>query len=47
MMKAGKSCMELVERFLDAIWAERGLSDNTLEGYRRDLLKLAQLRAFN
>ncbi len=31
----------LIDRFLDAIWAERGLSGNTLEGYRRDLLKLA------
>jgi integrase/recombinase XerD len=34
---------ELVDRFLDAIWAERGLSENTLESYRRDLLKLATL----
>ena len=37
--------MELVERFLDAVWAERGLSDNTLEAYRRDLLKLARWQA--
>ncbi len=29
-----------VEAFLDAVWAERGLSENTLESYRRDLLKL-------
>jgi integrase/recombinase XerD len=36
---------ELVDRFLDAIWAERGLSENTLESYRRDLLKLAVLLA--
>lgn len=27
----------LVERFLDAIWMERGLSDNTLGAYRADL----------
>jgi integrase/recombinase XerD len=33
---------EYVDRFLDGIWAERGLSENTLEGYRRDLLKLAR-----
>lgn len=31
----------LIDRFLDAAWAERGLSRNTLDGYRRDLLKLA------
>lgn len=27
----------LIERFADAVWAERGLSDKTLEAYRRDL----------
>ncbi len=31
-----------IDAFLDALWAERGLSRNTLEGYRRDLLKLAR-----
>ncbi len=30
-----------IEAFLDAIWAERGLSDNSLDGYRRDLKKLS------
>jgi integrase/recombinase XerD len=30
-----------IDAFLDAVWAERGLSKNTLESYRRDLLKLA------
>ncbi len=30
----------LVERFLDAVWMERGLSDNTLQSYRLDLTKL-------
>ena len=28
----------LIEQFLDALWAERGLSQNTLESYRYDLL---------
>jgi integrase/recombinase XerD len=32
---------DLIDRFLDAAWAERGLSANTLQSYRRDLLKLA------
>jgi len=31
----------LIERFLDTIWAERGLSDNSLQSYRHDLLHLA------
>ena len=30
----------LVERFLDNLWAERGLSDNSLQSYRHDLLNL-------
>lgn len=29
-----------IERFLDAIWAERGLSRQTLDSYRSDLLQL-------
>jgi len=33
---------ELIDRFLDAAWAERGLGGNTLQAYRRDLLKLAR-----
>ncbi len=28
----------LIQRYLDACWLERGLSDNTLAAYRRDLL---------
>ncbi|MGL6258460.1 site-specific tyrosine recombinase XerD [Vibrio sp. WXL103] len=31
-----------VERFLDAMWMERGLSENTLASYRTDLIKLLQ-----
>ena len=30
-----------VERFLDALWMERGLSDNTLAAYRNDLQQFA------
>ena len=33
--------LALVERFLDALWMERGLSRNTLSAYRQDLLTLA------
>lgn len=31
-----------IEQFLDAAWAERGLSQNTLEAYRADLMKLQE-----
>jgi integrase/recombinase XerD len=31
----------LIDRFLDAVWAERGLSENTLKSYRYDLLRLS------
>ena len=43
-MDANKTLKEqeqLIESFLDAVWAERGLSKNTLQGYRYDLLQLA------
>lgn len=32
----------VIDRFLDAIWSERGLSDNTLGAYRADLVALRQ-----
>lgn len=32
--------VQLIERFLDNLWAERGLSDNSLQSYRHDLLNL-------
>src|SRR5437762_1590870 len=32
----------LIDRFLDAIWMERGLSENTLGAYRADLMALNQ-----
>ncbi|USD65741.1 site-specific tyrosine recombinase XerD [Vibrio sp. SCSIO 43136] len=34
------SDLALMERFLDAMWMERGLSENTLASYRNDLNKL-------
>ena len=30
----------IIERFLDNLWAERGLSDNSLQSYRLDLKHL-------
>jgi len=33
---------ELVDKFLDAIWMERGLSANTLGAYRADLMTLSR-----
>ena len=36
------SSEELIDRFLDAIWMERGLSQNTLGAYRADLMTLSR-----
>lgn len=33
---------QIIDQYLDRIWAERGLSNNTLVSYRRDLHGLAQ-----
>lgn len=41
-LAASEAC---VDRFLDAIWMERGLSRNTLTAYRADLMALARWRA--
>jgi len=38
--KLQSSSEELVDKFLDAIWMERGLSANTLGAYRADLMTL-------
>jgi len=35
------SDMQLIAEYLDAIWMEKGLSDNTQESYRRDLAQFA------
>jgi integrase/recombinase XerD len=37
------SSEEIIDRFLDAIWMERGLSQNTLGAYRADLMTLARV----
>ncbi|MCR9987782.1 site-specific tyrosine recombinase XerD [Vibrio antiquarius] len=37
---ANQQDFSLVEQFLDAMWMERGLSENTLASYRNDLMKL-------
>ena len=37
----------MVEQFLDAMWLERGLSENTLASYRNDLSKLLQWMTAN
>ncbi|HVC36909.1 MAG TPA: site-specific tyrosine recombinase XerD [Gammaproteobacteria bacterium] len=34
--------LQEVERFLDAMWSERGLADNTLAAYRADLVGLCR-----
>ncbi|MDH5436318.1 MAG: site-specific tyrosine recombinase XerD [Gammaproteobacteria bacterium] len=34
--------ISVIESFLDMLWVERGLSENTLSAYRNDLFKLAQ-----
>jgi len=33
---------QTIERFLDSLWMERGLSDNTLAAYRNDLTRYAE-----
>ena len=36
-----KDSKEQIDRFLDTLWMERGVSDNTLTAYRSDLQKYA------
>ncbi len=38
--KINEADAELLSRYLDSLWAEKGLSDNTLDSYRRDLFSL-------
>lgn len=37
----------LIEQFLDGLWLERGLSENTLQAYRRDLSSFAEWLALS
>lgn len=32
----------LIDRYLDAVWLERGLARNTLDAYRRDLMRFSE-----
>jgi integrase/recombinase XerD len=41
-MKASASESPLIDEFCDALWLEDGLSRNTLDAYRRDLLQFMQ-----
>ena len=36
-----ESEVRLIDQYLDAVWMERGLSENTLASYRRDLMQYA------
>jgi len=40
--QAVNGSMDSIEQFLDAMWMERGLSENTLAAYRADLQNLAK-----
>lgn len=35
------SDIDIIDRYIDALWLEKGLSDNSLQAYRRDLLAWA------
>ena len=45
MSRRDRQPNQIVDRFLDAIWMERGLSDNTLAAYRADLYAFADWAA--
>ena len=40
--RPGTAPESIIDRFLDAIWMERGLSSNTLSAYKADLMALAR-----
>ncbi|STD22532.1 site-specific tyrosine recombinase XerD [Enterobacter asburiae] len=37
-----KRISQLIEQFLDALWLEKNLAENTLSAYRRDLTMLVE-----
>lgn len=39
--------LALIERFVDAMWSERGLSNNTLSAYRSDLIAVSRWAGAN
>lgn len=41
MCNSDQQAQELIERFIDALWQERGLSENTLMAYQTDLKQLS------
>lgn len=45
--QANASDLKVIDAFVDALWVEKGLSDNTLAAYRRDLTLFAAWLAQN
>ena len=45
MKEHSETAKQIIDRFLDAIWMERGLSENTLSAYRADLSAFAEWAA--
>ncbi|MFW8565492.1 site-specific tyrosine recombinase XerD [Orrella sp. 11846] len=41
-VRGSVSIPEIVGRFVEALWLEDGLSDNTIDAYRRDLVQFSQ-----
>ena len=42
MVSTQKEAVKLIDDFLDSIWLERGLSQNTLSSYRQDLINFSR-----
>lgn len=47
MGSLAKQNQQLIDRFLDALWMEKGVSENTLDAYRTDLMLFANWLASN
>jgi len=41
-MACNQPAQQLIDTFLDALWVEKGLGQNTLDAYRRDLCAIAE-----